>query len=389
LKILFSRRDGDVTLQARQPGASQLLQLVPRAVLDGDFPKSFIGDYVHWLDLGTGEVEFRLAGTPWTSEPSNWRLHVPKDPRQSHATLRKIAGDNRDSISLIDIRSPTFYMISRLLSALESSERITIVRTPKIEASLPRLRLSFFVNDKSEIECRSIPGYIIDKLQSSGTMFCLTNQLVLCPSSGSSELPRRVIIPQGDVSFTLDEDKFARVSIDTGTAQLVHWHEYTIDTDLRRLAGNVSLRSNLYQCYLHALTSHCLPDPLLGHTGTEESIYMLRSAAFRSFQRLGSYEAKLLDSISKLTPIRVYYPQHLQSMTTVEWNKLPTLSQHHDFHPAVCSIVKHAHALEALYDHPVTFDILERDDSELLLARAATRNWVYYPHELQSSEQSL
>jgi hypothetical protein len=113
---------------------------------------------------------------------------------------------------------------------------------------------------------------------------------------------------------------------------------------------------------------------------------MLRSAAFRSFQRLGNDEAKLLNSISKLTPLRAYYPQHLQSMATVKWSELPTLSQHHDFHPAVCSIVNHAHALEALYDRPVTFDILERD--KLLLTRAATRNWVYYPHDLQSPEQS-
>jgi hypothetical protein len=376
-------------LQARRPGDSQLLQFVPRAVLDGDFPISFVGDCVHWLDLGTGEIEFRPAESLWTPEPSNWRLYVPKDPSQPHATLRKISGDNCASISLIDIRSPTFDMISRILSALESPEHITIVCTPQtVEASLPRLRLSFFVNNKSEFECRGIPGYIIDKFQSSGTMFGLTNQLVLCPSSGSSgsELPRRVIIPQGDVSFTLDGD-FPSVSITTGAEQLVHWHEYTIDTDMGRLTGNVSLRSNLYQCYLHALTSHCLPDPLLGHTGTEESIYMLGSAAFKSFQRLGDDEAKLLDSISELTPLRSYYPRHLQSMATVKWNELPTLSQHHDFHPAVCSIVNHARALEALYDRQVTFDILERD--KLLLTRAATRNRVYYPHDLQSSEQSL
>jgi hypothetical protein len=376
-----------VTVQARRPGDSQLLQFIPRAVFDGDFPKSFVCDCVHWLDLGTGEVEFRPAEAPWTPEPFNWRLYVPKDPGQSHATLRKIAGDNHASISLIDIRSATFHMISRLLSALESPEHITIVHTPHtLEASLPRLHLTFFVNNNSEIECRSMPGYVIDKLQSSGTMTGLANQLVLCPSSGSSELLRRVIIPQGDISFTLDGD-FAIVSIKTGAEQLVHWHEYTIDTDLGRLVGNVSLRSNLYQCYLHALTSHCLPDPLLGHTGTEESIYMLRSAAFRSFQRLGNDEAKLLDSISKLTPTRVYYPRHLRSMATVRWYELPTLSQHHDFHPAVCSIVNHAHALEALYDHPLTFGILERDKS--LLNRAATRNWVYYPHDLQSSGMPL
>ncbi|KAH9046985.1 hypothetical protein EDB83DRAFT_2634842 [Lactarius deliciosus] len=159
-----------------------------------------------------------------------------------------------------------------------------------LEASLIRLRLVFFVNQNSELECRSMPGYVVDDLQSSGTMFGLKNQLVLRPSNGSSETPRQVIIPQGNIEFGMDGD-FSRVSITTGTARNVDWHEYTINTDLGRLAGNVSLRSKVYQCYLHALMSHCLPDPLLGHTGTEESLNMLQSAAFLSFQRLDKDDA--------------------------------------------------------------------------------------------------
>ena len=179
---------------------------------------------------------------------------------------------------------------------------------------------------------------------------------------------------------------FTGVSINTDGEQHVRWHKYTIDTDLGRLASNTSLMSKLYQCYLHALTSHCLPDPLLGHTGTEEALYMLRSAACRSFQRLDGQEAKLLELISKLTPKRVYYPTHLQSMATVKWNDLPALSQHHDYFGAVCTILDHAQVLETLYDQPTTFDIRDRD--QLLLNRAASRNKIYYPSDLRISEQS-
>ncbi len=341
-------------------------------------------DCSHWLDLGTGEVEFRPVESPWTSDPSNWRLHVRTD--DTRAVFRRISGDSAAPVDLIDIRSATFRMISRLLLALESPKRIIITRTNQaLEASLDRLRLVFFINQTSEMECRSMPGYVIDEFQSCGTMFGLKNQLVLCPSDGSSEMPRRVIIPQGNIGFGLDGD-FARVSITTGTERHVQWHEYTIDTDLGRLTGYVSLRSKLYQCYLHALTSHCLPDPLLGHTGTEESLNMLQSAAFLSFQRLGEDDAELLDLISNLTPSRVYYPPHLQSMVTVEWNSLPVLSQHHDFHTAVLSILDHARAMEALYDEPVDFNICPRDAS--LLNRAASRNRLYYPHDLQSSRYS-
>ncbi|KAH9040265.1 hypothetical protein EDB83DRAFT_2228304 [Lactarius deliciosus] len=383
-QIFFSLRGGDLTLQARRPDDSRFLQFVPRAVFIGDFPKAFVDDYVHWLDLGTGEVEFRPVESPWTPDPSNWRLVVHTDGAPS--LFRKTSGDGAAPVDLIDIRSATFQMISRLLSALESPEHIIITCTNHaLEASLSRLHLVFFVNQSLDFECRSIPGYVIDDIQSCGTMFGLKNQLVLRSSHGSSEMPRRVIIPQGDIEFGLDGD-FASVSIKTGTTRHVHWHDYTIDTDLGRLTGNVSLHSKLYQCYLHALTSHCLPDPLLGHTGTEESLSMLQSATFLSFQRLGNEDAMLLDLISDLTPIRVYYPSHLRSMVTVKWNRLPVLSQHHDFHPAVLSILNHAHAMEALYDTPTVFVIPRREVS--LLTRTAVRNEVYYPQELRSLRHS-
>ncbi|KAH9063764.1 hypothetical protein EDB83DRAFT_804615 [Lactarius deliciosus] len=384
--IYFSLRDGGLTLQARprQSEDPRLLQLVPRAVLVGDFPKAFVDDYVHWLDLRTGEVEFRPVKCPWTSHLSNWRLHIHTDDTRS--MFRKIPDDGAAPVDLIDVHSATFRMISRLLSALESPEHVIITSTNKaLEASLSRLCLVFFVNQSLELECRSMPGYVIDKLQSCGTMFGLKNQLVLCPSNRSSEMPRRVIIPQGDVVSDLKGD-FSWVSIETGTARRVIWHEYTIDTDLERLTGVVSLRSKLYQCYLHALTSHCLPDPLLGHTGTEESLHMLQSAAFLSFQRLDEGDAKLLDLISNMTPPRVYYPPHLQSMVTVEWKSLLVLSQHHNFHPAVLSILGHAHVMEALYGKPVDFQVSPQDPS--LLKRTASRTQVYYPHDLQNSRHS-
>ena len=300
--------------------------------------------------------------------------------------FRKISGDGVPPVVLIDVRSATFRTISRILSALEPPEHIIVTHTNQaLEVSLSRLRLVFFINHNSELECRSIPGYVIDELQSCGTMFGLKSKLVLRPSNSSSAMPRRVIIPQGNIEFGLDGD-FSSVSIKTGRAQHVHWHEYTIDTDLGRLTGNVSLHTKLYQCYLHAVTSHCLPDPLLGHTGTEESLNMLHSAAFLSFQRLGKDDAELLESISNLTPNRVFYPPHVRSMVTVEWNNLPVFSQHHDFHPAVFSILAYARAMEALYDKPVVFQIPRREAS--LLIRTASRNQVYYPRDLQSSRHT-
>ena len=384
-KIFFSLRDGDLTLQARKPEESRLLQFLPREVFVGDFPKTFVDDYVHWLDISAVEVEFRPAESPWTPDPSNWRLSF-----RTRSVFRKISGDSTGAgaafVNLIDIHSDTFQMISSILSPLESPDRMIVTRTNNaVEACLSRLHLVFFLNQDSELECRSMPGYVIDKSQSCGTMFGLKNRLVLRPSNSSSDMPRRVIIPQGDIEYSMDNG-FTSVSIETGCARHVHWHEYTIDTDLGRLTGNVSLHSKLYQCYLHALTSHCLPDPLLGHTGTEESLTMLQSATFLSFQRLGKDDAKLLELISDLTPSRSYYPPHFKSMMTIKWNNLPILSQHHDFHPAILAILDHAHSMEALYDNPVDFETPRRQGS--LLTRAASRNKVYYPNDLQTLRHS-
>ena len=370
-------------MQARKPGDSQRLQFVPRSKLLGDFPRCLVDKYVHWLDLGTHELEFRSAGSPWTSETSNWRLYIHNRGIKPRATLQK-PGQNVSSIQLIDIRSTSFSVVANLLSPIESPDQIMITHIAQtLEISLPRLRLSFFVNTNWELECRSIPGYVIDESQTCGTMFGLVNKLVLRPTSTSSGLtlqPRRVIVPKGNISFKTNSH-FADVSIDVGAEEHVRWHEYTIDADLGCLTGTNSLGSRLYQCYLHALTSHCLPDSLLGHTGTEEALNVLQSASCRSFQRLDVHEAELLDLIGKLTPSRDHYPHHLRSMATVKWNNLPALSQHHDFLPIVCTIYDHARDLEVLYDPPTVFDVPNRNSS--LLNRAASRNTSYYPSDLQ------
>jgi len=389
-KILFSLNESDLILQAKKPGDSHISLLIPRSELIDDFPTCLIDEYFHWLDRSTRELEFRPAASPWTPDASNWRLHINEPDIHPRAILRR-PSQGISSTQVIDIHSSTFGMVSSLLSPLESPKYImaTYTTTQTLEVSLPRFRLSFFVNSNWEFECRSMPGYVIDKTQTCGTMFGLTSSLILRPSAPGSEdplLPRRVIIPQGEVCFRQNGD-FNSVSINIGSGPRVRWHEYTVDPILGCLTSVGSLSDKLYQCYLHALTSHCLPDPLLGHTGTEEALYILQSASCRSFQRLDVHEAKLLELIGDLTPNREYYPRHLQSMSRVEWKVLPVLAQHHSFFPIACSIFDHASALEVLYDPPTTFDTDTFNRNQSLLNRATSRNKMYYPSDIQISEQ--
>jgi hypothetical protein len=234
-------------------------------------------------------------------------------------------------------------------------------------------------------------GYVIDETRSCGTMFGLRTKLILRPSLTSFEqslLPRRVIIPVGKISYWT-EGNFTRVLIDYYDKAIhVLWNEYTIDTDLRCLRGNTTLKSKMLQCYLHALTSHCLPDPLLGRTGTEEALYMLQGAGCRSFQRLDPESANLLCWIEELSPGRSYVggSTDLQSMVNMKWNELPALSQHHDFSWMARSLFEHAYTLEDLYDRPRRFRSL--DHNLTLLNRTAYRNKVYYPSDLHTAEPS-
>ncbi|KAI0275452.1 hypothetical protein BC834DRAFT_852936 [Gloeopeniophorella convolvens] len=389
-QVLFTRLGGDVILRARKPddfgnSLSRFFQIIPRRILAGDFPKRLVDDYVHWLDLDNGEMEFRPVDSPWTSCASNWRLDLRSQPRVM--TCNQV-GDVTPT-KLIDVRSDSFKSVFGLISALERHEYAIITRTNRgLEASLHRLRLSFSVSHHGlELECQTMPGYVVDReSQSSGTMFGLRNQLILRPQRATPSVqlqPRRAIIPHGEVSFTLDGD-FAAVLVETGTETHVKWHDYAIDPDVGSLKESGSLTSRLYKCYLHATTSHCLPDPLLGRTGTEEALFMLQTAACHSFQRLDARDAKLLASIADLSPLRVYYPKHLRSMTTVHWKDIPALSQHDAFYPAVRRVFDHALAMETLHDPPTSFDFVIRKHDRLL-DRAASRNARYYPRDVLKS----
>ena len=378
-------------VQARKSDNSQLLQLIPRSRLVGDFPRHFVDEYIHWLDLSTGELEFRPISSPWMPKRSNWclylqRLDAPEKsnhlPLSRYATLQKAYQDPPPT-QVIDVCSNTFDIVSHLLSPIENSGYLIITRTAQtLEVSLPRFRLSFFINTNWELECRTMSGYVVDKTQTCGTMFGLRNKLILCPGIANPDKPpmqRRVIVPHGHISFS-SSGNFTNVCIDTGVEGHVRWHEYTIDTDLGCLRSNTSLMSKLFQCYLHALTSHCLPDPLLGHTGTEEALYILRSAGCRSFQKLDVEEAKMLYLISDLTP----HVEFAEDTAKVTWQDLSELSHHHDFLPTVRSLRGHASALETLYDE-YTKSRIYRDS--LLSNQAVFRNRSYYPSDLDISGQ--
>ncbi|KAF9512305.1 hypothetical protein BS47DRAFT_1465637 [Hydnum rufescens UP504] len=226
---------------------------------------------------------------------------------------------------------------------------------------------------------------VVDEDQSSGTMFGLHSQLVL-RSDTQLARSRRVIIPQGEVNFS-SSGNHVSVTINTAHLTRVLYHDYEIDTNLGRLVGNGTMMSHYFRAYLHAVTGHCLPDPLTSITGTEEALNILRSASCLSFQRLDTAEVEVLREISALTPVRTWYPPHCRVMQEVKWSELAPSAQHDGFRTVVQSIIDHAERLQMFY-HSRDNVAIECPSDAGLLARAARRSAFLYSPEFAGGANS-
>ncbi|KIM82965.1 hypothetical protein PILCRDRAFT_819766 [Piloderma croceum F 1598] len=376
-QVFFTlRHDTQLVIRARHE--SKMLELIPHDQLVGDLPTLLVEKYTHWLDLSNGEIELRPIEDRWGSSTKNWRIHVSANGRS------RMSKDS--SLLLVDIHSPAFRMISARLKPLEYADHLITTCSlddHSVSVELPRFRLSFFLNDRKDLECQNMPGMIVDPNQSTGTMFGLSSQLVLRTKNPvAAELPRsrRVIIPFGQVHFEPLGDHVGIV-VDTHALSHVKYHEYKIDTDLGCLVGTVSLISKLYKIYLHSISSHCLPDPLTARTGTEEALHELHSASCRSFQKLGADEEDMLHNIGSLTPARTFYPPHLKVMQSVKWADLGTMAQHHGFYMVTQSILEHAKRLHVFHGQPGMSAVRRTYSSNFayLSERAGRRSAVFYP----------
>ncbi|OAA64697.1 hypothetical protein SPI_03344 [Niveomyces insectorum RCEF 264] len=322
----------DLAVRAINKDSGDVWELLPSRLLQDHFPSAFVERQVHWLTLSDDTIEFRSLDNPWDTSPQPWTL----SPRATGGRqLRK-----PDGCTLISINSPTAATFGRILGPLEDLYNIHSVRLARggLEIELPRLNISFMLAEGSDLlECRQFRDYFVARCQSIGTLVGLQNRLVVKHKSSSGQL---VLIPQnGEIRFrrTLQH---VRVEIVHGTADRVQ--AYEVDSLLGRIVDNGDLPSKLLLCYLHALTSHALPDPLTRHTGTEQALTILDSAAVLSFGWLDQSSIELLAKISALTPGRQYFPAHLDTMQRVEWHAgLGFLAQHGRFFLSVDRIFTH------------------------------------------------
>ncbi|CUA77983.1 RNA replication protein [Rhizoctonia solani] len=352
-------------------------ELIPHEMLSNDFPKFLSEDYHHWADLAHKTVEFRPTSSPWSCGNYRWILRFD--------TFRKTLQHASNGSFLVDIHDAVFKSLARSVGPLESDRYLHISRSLNglVELDLPRMKLSFFVNDAHQIESSNFRDQVLDENQSAGTLFGLKNQLLLrAKRSLAQSLPRSgsVLIPDGEVSFS-KHNHHVSVSVRFDSRRSVDVYRYMIDEDLGYLATDAGLTSRLFKIYLHALTSHCLPDPLTGRTGTEEALQELSQASTWSFEQIDLKQAELLKAIGEISPKRLYYPPHLECMETTDWVDLPSLSQHVAFSFVSRQVLRHANTLQLF--HPLDFEldeyIIALEASETLLKRAIRRTIAFYP----------
>lgn len=355
----------DLCVRARNE--SETLEFIPSRLFSGWFPDAFVEDYVHWYNVDQGYVEFVPIKQPWLTSNHNWKLR--RGDAQRGWCLMK------GSSSLICLQSETAKQIADILSPVENGSKLQcmLVNSSIFEVEIPRLRTSFTLKvGHSALRSRQYPGMVIAEDQSLETLVGLYNRLIL-----KSELTddRIVLIPEGPVTWNSVKD---HVAVNIGWQPVTCLHSYSIDTQLGRLVDNGSLQSKLLLCYLHAVTSFCIPDPLTRKTGTEESLSILRSASLRSFTQLQLENMTILARLAELTPQRQYYPANEKVMQTIEWRRdLTSLSHHEDFRKEVAEIFSQDRRMRIFYPH-ILIDQPELPDSDHeLLQRSRIRSSTF------------
>ncbi|KAL8861603.1 MAG: hypothetical protein Q9178_002128 [Gyalolechia marmorata] len=366
-RFYFDLRGADLIIRAKT--TSTVLELISHERFFNDLPTMFVEDFTHWLDLTTGVVEFRPLTRRWTADVSNWRLTY-----QAHGVSHLQNNQQR----LIDVRSRTCHLTLDVFGKLETLMFTHITRSTmgRFHVFLPRLGFHFTRKDDGELECQELRK-IVDPNQSLGTIIGLQSRLVLCAQGDrSKKLDRLVLVPEGAIS-TETEGPHLKVHITTA-GRNVHCFRYRYDPILKRLDGDSSVVSRLYQAYLHALTSFILPDPLTGYLGMEQSVRILQEQIFRCCKPLNSAEIDILNLIASLTPHRVFYPTHRKVMQQVTWREgINPLVQHGVFSDIVRKIVTHSEQFHKFYQDLESLPALKSRGDEHLLQRAKVRHSTY------------
>ncbi|EGX47244.1 hypothetical protein AOL_s00091g65 [Orbilia oligospora ATCC 24927] len=321
LNLIIQKDDGDIH------------EFIPSEKFLGDVPRPIIEIGSQWLNLKKNKVIFYQGPEWWRACPSpdDWIL------------LQRIRGAwvmKRQNAELLDIYGDIHAASYEALGTIEATDYMiaTVDESLSISIDIPRYKLKFWINEKGNIECRTLRGWVVDENQEIGTFIGL-NSFVKLRTDDERCRKESILVPFGRVETTIPDPRHhALIKIHPGESDR-EFTIFSVDKVLNRLLDDGSLRARYTRLYLHALSSGLQEDPLTGRCGTEEALDGLRSAASFSFQILHDNEAHILGKIAELAPSRYFYPSHLKVMQDIKWEEsVPIWVQDDTFYPAVKEI---------------------------------------------------
>jgi len=172
------------------------------------------------------------------------------------------------------------------MEPLESKYNINCIfnsHVDSLEVELLRFSLSFtLAREDSVLSSKNYLGMCVNRLQGIGALIGLKSKLVLGLAEPSSTRPKAVLIPQGEFSLRI-VGNYVEVLAHPSLKNRIRYYTFEVNIIIGLLSDSGALLSKLLICYLHALISHCLPDPLTRRTGIEEAFRLLGSVALRLF----------------------------------------------------------------------------------------------------------
>ncbi|KAJ7521861.1 hypothetical protein O6H91_19G071900 [Diphasiastrum complanatum] len=371
--------DKRLVVKERRHDESEL-ELFPSRFLSGDLPRLLVENYSHWILKTERGMKFKQKQID-SHETDELVLFRPvKFDDDKFADLEAVpfvlnigsscVHDTQRDRDLVDVCSPSFReLYDQVLCRLELScfIHVFVGKLGAVSAELPRMGLSFDIDPISGIlRSREQPGFFVPKNQSLGTLVGLRHGLLLQEQIlfEHCTLKRCLIVPHSTNSLNISMENYGHfgshpaVKVDLAEFSSPSIFVFDVDDRLQCLRGPATPKAWLYLALLHASTSHPLPDPFTGLTGTESAMRLLQSPRCWSCKPYEPEAISILLDIARLSPIRDWYPKHLHCMQTVTWpTALFTLTAVDAFHLVVEKLVKDSQRLRVLFpssDKPPT-----------------------------------
>jgi hypothetical protein len=196
---------------------------------------------------------------------------------------------------------------------------------------------------------------IVASKQCIGTLIGLQQGLFIIPTNTDVKQQQlvngKLILPHCAVTRSLSiAHSTADVTLQLQTLHTPPFYVYDIDTRLCEIRGPNDLQALLYLAQLYATTASAMPDVLTGITGTESALKLLQSGRCSQSQPLSAAAITVLSEISKLSPIRKYYPTHLTQQQDITWpTSLPTCAAVDAYVILISHMIKRSSKLQVLF----------------------------------------